>query len=167
MARPTKLTAELAEKICLRIRRGCFPAIAAESCGLGQTTFYRWMQEGRGSKARKRFREFRKQVLRAGAEARVAVECRIFRDDPFTWLRSGPGRKDWGNKADLSLEVSNAPDSTAPAASGPGAVKDFSRILTLLERYGMLQPPDAGKAAFASTELMEADAAKKYCTLGT
>jgi hypothetical protein len=156
MARPTKLAAELAEEICQRIRRGCFPAVAAESCGLGKTTFYRWMQEGRSRKARKRYREFREQVLRAGAEARVAVECRLFRDDPFTWLRCGPGRTDWGNKADMSVAISNAPESsTALTACGSDPVEKFGRFLTLLENRGLLRQPDGGEAACGSAEMEE------------
>jgi hypothetical protein len=156
MARPTKLTTKLAEDICVRIRAGCFPYIAAESVGVGRSTFYRWLQSGRGSRAKKEFRDFRDKVLRAGAEARVLAECKLYKTDPFAWLRSGPGREDWGDKATGPMFAINNVNAQydAPSAA-PEPVGNFGQALAAMEAAGMIRITDAGKAAFSSAEMQE------------
>jgi transposase-like protein len=47
MARPSKLTPERQERIVLAIRGGNFRETAARFAGIGETTLYRWMAQGR------------------------------------------------------------------------------------------------------------------------
>lgn len=70
--RPTKLTKALTEQICRAIRAGNYPAVAARSCGVGESTFYRWMEEGR-SATKGLHRDFYEEVK--GAEAKAEVNA--------------------------------------------------------------------------------------------
>ena len=74
MARPSKLTAEVSERICRAIRAGNYPATAARAAGIAESTFYRWMEEGRSAESGK-YRDFHEAVKRAEAEgeARAVV----------------------------------------------------------------------------------------------
>jgi len=101
--RRTKLTAELAKAICETIRAGAFPTIAAETCGLGQTTFFRWLRIGRSKRAPAPFRQFWQQVEQARATASHNAETRVFRSSPLEWLRKGPGRARWGDRTELTI----------------------------------------------------------------
>ena len=91
MANKTKLTSELIDAICERVKVGSFPYIAAQAVGIAKSTFYAWMQ--RGEKGRKSYRELLDKVREASALARSHAEVRVFRDKPFEWLRYGPGRE--------------------------------------------------------------------------
>ena len=46
MARPSKLTPELMERIVRAVRAGNYPKVAARAAGISPTTYYRWMSEG-------------------------------------------------------------------------------------------------------------------------
>lgn len=70
MARPTKLTTEVREKICRAIRAGNYPAVAARAAGVSESTFYRWMERGR-SDAKGPHRAFYEAVREAEAESEV------------------------------------------------------------------------------------------------
>jgi hypothetical protein len=82
--RPTKLTKALIEQICRAIRAGNYPAIAAQSCGVAESTFYRWMEEGRTSNKVLR-RDFYEEVKRAEAEAEVRAVVVIAKEMPRDW----------------------------------------------------------------------------------
>lgn len=44
--RPTKLTPELAAKVLAFVRAGSFANIAARASGIGESTYYRWLERG-------------------------------------------------------------------------------------------------------------------------
>ena len=76
--RPTKLTPDTEHRFLSYIRAGAFAWVAAESAGIGQATFYRWMEQGEADEAADRqtlFREFREKVRQARTAA--AVPCRL------------------------------------------------------------------------------------------
>jgi hypothetical protein len=70
MARPSMLGAELREEICRLIRAGNFPAIAARSAGIAESTFYRWMERGR-SEAKGPYLKFYEAIKEAEAGGEV------------------------------------------------------------------------------------------------
>ncbi len=75
MARPTKLTAEVEEKIVRAIRAGNYPEVAAAHAGVHPATYYRWMERGElGGDAVEDdpYRRFRAGVERAIADAEAA-----------------------------------------------------------------------------------------------
>ena len=91
MARPTKLTPEVHHTIVEYIRAGAYDYIAAQAAGLDPSTFRRWLERGAGG--RSPYREFAADVAQARAQARVAAEVEVRRDQPLAWLRYGPGRE--------------------------------------------------------------------------
>ena len=46
MARPTKLTVEVRDRIVAAIRAGNYPEAAAQAAGISPSTFYRWLGRG-------------------------------------------------------------------------------------------------------------------------
>lgn len=97
------LTPEIQERILELIRGGTYDYIAAEAVGISERTFHEWIQRGEGKHptrpATRRLKVFATEVRRAKAEARVAAEIRVYRDDASRWLsyqgRTKPGREGW------------------------------------------------------------------------
>src|SRR5215218_6261265 len=70
MARPTKLTTEIRERICSAVRAGNYPAVSARAAEVSESTFYRWMEQGR-SATKGPYRAFYEAVKKAEAEGEV------------------------------------------------------------------------------------------------
>ena len=120
MARPTKLTKEVTERICLAIRAGNYAKVAAAMAGVAETTYYRWLEMAEGPYAKKDYREFRESVERAEAEAEVAAIARIRQAaDNGDWKAAGwylerkHGER-WGRNDKLRQEITGA--NGAPVA---------------------------------------------------
>lgn len=102
MARPSKLTAEVQERIVSALKAGNYQESAARFAGVSATTFYRWMAEATEPGASKELREFREAVENARAQAEiesVALIRQAARDGTWqaaAWYleRSHPTR--WG-----------------------------------------------------------------------
>ena len=92
MPQRPRLTPAVIQDIASFIRAGGFPHVAAEAAGIPQALFARWMETGRRDGVRKRYRDLRKAVLQAQAQARLKAEIAAFTDKPLDWLRSGPGK---------------------------------------------------------------------------
>ena len=88
--RKSKLTEQVQQQIVSYMRAGAFDWVAAQAAGIGKTTFYRWMQSGEAG--RRPYANFYEAVCEARAQARVAAETEVRRDNPLAWLRYGPGR---------------------------------------------------------------------------
>ena len=92
MIRPTLLTPERRAGIVAAIRAGAFDWIAAEANGIDRQTLKLWMRTGERKK-REPYLSFVREVRTARAQARLAAEIEVRRDQPFSWLRFGPGRE--------------------------------------------------------------------------
>ena len=107
--RRTKLSPEVHQQIVAFIRAGAYDWVAAEAAGIGTSTYYRWMERGEASAAEP-YRSFWSAVRQARAQARVAAEIEVRRDNPFNWLRYGPGRDRAGEPGWTErVEVAEAP----------------------------------------------------------
>ena len=120
MSRPTKLTPELIERVTLAIRAGNYAKTACEMVGIGETTFYRWMEEGAQDKAKPLFREFRESIKRAEAEAEVRSVALIRQAaDGGTWqaaawyLERKHGDR-WGRNDKIRQEISGPEGKPVP-----------------------------------------------------
>lgn len=120
MSRPLKLTQELQERICLAIRAGNYSKIAAEMNGIGETTFYRWLDLGSKPNASKIYREFRESIKRAEAEAEIVSVARIRQAaDNGTWqaaawyLERKHGDR-WGRNDKIRQEISGPEGKPVP-----------------------------------------------------
>ena len=105
--RRSKLTSEVHQRVVSFIRAGAFDWVAAEAAGIGKSTFYRWLDQGKNA-ASGIHHEFWEDVRQARAQARVAAETEVRRDNPLAWLRFGPGRErpaepGWTQSHDVTL----------------------------------------------------------------
>ncbi len=92
MSRPTLLTPERHKAIVAAIRAGSFDWVAAEANGITRETLRLWLRKGVRDK-RKPYVAFSDDVRAARAQARLSAEIEVRRDQPFNWLRFGPGRE--------------------------------------------------------------------------
>jgi transposase len=84
MARPTKLTPEVMERVVRAVRAGNYPEAAARAAGISPATYYRWMKEGeKASRGIKR--EFHDAIRQAEAEVEVEIVARILKAVPEDW----------------------------------------------------------------------------------
>ena len=86
MARPSKLTPELAEKIANYISTGNYASVVCGLVGIGETTYYNWLEKGSKSKSGK-YREFWESIKKAEAAREVK------------WIKDIDGDPSWQSKA--------------------------------------------------------------------
>lgn len=110
--RNTKLTPDLIDLIVKSIENGSFDHVAATAAGIGRQTFYDWMRRGQEGHDNELYVEFYERVTQARASARTVAENKVFQEDPFRWLRYGPGRHrpeepGWTNETTLTVTPGN------------------------------------------------------------
>ncbi|HEV2773893.1 MAG TPA: hypothetical protein VGV57_13895 [Thermoleophilaceae bacterium] len=107
MARPTKLTSEVSERIVRAIRAGNYPEVAAGHAGIHAATYYRWMERGalEGEAGEDDpYRQFRSEVERAIADseaAEVGLVIKAARDGDWraaAWLLERRFSDRWGRR---------------------------------------------------------------------
>jgi len=84
VARPTKLTAEVQERIVTAIRAGNYAEQSARAARISPATYYRWIKAGEGA-ANGIQRNFYKAVKIAEAEAEVYAVAIIRQAMPSDW----------------------------------------------------------------------------------
>jgi len=112
MARPTKLTQELIDRICLAIRAGNYAKIAAAMAGISEATYYSWLDQAKKPDASLELLEFLESIERAEAEAEITAVARIKQaSDNGTWqaaswlLERKHGER-WGRNDKIRQEIS-------------------------------------------------------------
>lgn len=114
MARKLKITQDTTDKICLAIRAGNYAKVAAEMAGIGETTYYRWLEEGQKEGASKVYREFWESIKRAEADAEVAAVALIRQAanngtwQAASWLLERKHGERWGRNDKLRQEITGA-----------------------------------------------------------
>ena len=138
MARPTKLTEPVRERVVTAIRAGNYAESAARAAGIAPSTYYRWIE--RGEREREGIhRDFLEAVRLAEAEAEVHAVALIRRAMAEDWRaalayleRRYPGR--WRRHTSTEL---TGPDG-GPIRTHEVKQLDLSRLsdeeLTQLER---------------------------------
>ena len=84
MARPTKLTAETAEKIVTSIAAGNYAETACRSAGVSASTYYRWLERGEEEDSGAH-RDFFEAVGDAEAAAEINAVATIQAAMPDDW----------------------------------------------------------------------------------
>jgi hypothetical protein len=87
------LTPEVARLIVSYVRAGGYPHVAAEAAGVPREVFEEWLRRGEERGGRPPFREFRRDLLQAHAQARLKAEVAALEDRPLDWLKFGPGKE--------------------------------------------------------------------------
>jgi hypothetical protein len=137
------LTEELVRDILAFIRAGSFPHVAAEAAGLPREVFDHLLRLGlrRGKSERDKLcRKLRDGVMQARAQARLAAEVAMLKDDPGRWLTQGPGRVTEGSPG-WSVPVKAVPRREHPQVDvllHPELQGLFRGLLEVLSPY-----PDA------------------------
>ncbi|NRQ30678.1 hypothetical protein HII36_02335 [Nonomuraea sp. NN258] len=80
MARPSKLTPELQDKICRHLEAGHFLSTAADLCGVGRSTVHRWLAQGEEEDAPAELRGFREAIGRARGRSADVLVAAAFAD---------------------------------------------------------------------------------------
>lgn len=112
MSRPSKLTPETQDKLVRALRAGNDQKVAAELAGIGESTFYRWMEMAEQPSAKKEYREFRELVLRtiAAAEAdavvRIQQAAQNGRWQAAAWWLERKHSERWGRNDKIRAEIS-------------------------------------------------------------
>lgn len=146
MARTTRLTPEIIDAIVERIAVGVFPYVAAASIGIPKSTYYDWLARGR--KGHKPFSELSDKVRRAQAQARVVAELRVYRENPLAWLRLGPGREDWCERAHVAIEGRVAHGKEGSLSDSPAPCKVRPNAFALFQEMGLIEPTERGRCLF-------------------
>ena len=126
MARPTKLTPDVEERILLGLRAGNFLKVAAAAAGVGEATLHRWLADRRPP-----YRAFDAAVRKAIAESEVLLVGRIAQvapQSPGVALRLLERRypQRWGRaRADLVQPPDEFPaDPPTPGKPKPPTLQD-------------------------------------------
>lgn len=141
MARPSKYSPAVHDRIVLALRAGNYRKVAAASAGVSEATFHAWMKS-----PRKQLRGFQEAVARAEAEFEVTTVGQIARkvatspESGFKLLeRRYPGR--WGRARGAGLNGAPDPDvfvdptpqpDEKPAIRWITAPPDWGRIIMRL-----------------------------------
>jgi len=143
MGRPSKLTPELTANIIGKILNGWFPTVAARACGINKSTYSRWMEKGRRKNGPKELRDFCAQVDAACAEARGKLEARIYHEEGKTalaWLKSGPGREDWGDKSEVNIGFDQNRPLSVKGIAAP--TMTFAQAIVMVEQLKLEMDPE-------------------------
>ena len=143
MARPTKLTPELTERICRKIAVGCSPLSAALSEHVGESTLGTWLRRGADPSSPAKYRAFRAAVEEACGRAVASAEIVARRDNYQYWLSRSPvARKlGWGERS--QVEVDATVTGSVNAEAQPNLADFFpvpllSEALAELEAVGLI-----------------------------
>lgn len=84
MARPSKLSVEVRERVVQAIRAGNYAEAACQSAGISPSTYYRWLARGEHEPTSE-YAVFREAVVRAEADAEVHAVAIIRRAMGEDW----------------------------------------------------------------------------------
>jgi transposase len=156
MARPTKLTTEVEEKILKAIRSGNYAEPAALYAGVHRATYFRWMERGDPAGTAptdRRYRAFRARVEQAKAEAEVRDVTMIAKAGERDWRarawsleRRHPER--WARRAAAEEEGSSLERALAAAGTSYRLAAlsepEQNELARLLDRARVDNPANKG-----------------------
>ena len=116
--RKSKLTPERQSKIVEAIQVGNYKHVAAEYAGIGESTFYSWLERGELEKEQGKttiYTEFMEAVKKAEAASEVANIALIKKAAPTNWqaaawLEERKHWQRWGREDKQQVEVTNKTD---------------------------------------------------------
>jgi len=109
--RPTKLTPELQERICLAIRAGNYIEVAASFAGIHKDTLYAWLKRGARASSGV-YREFSDALEKALADSEAADVARISKAveqghwQAAAWRLERKHPQRWGRRDRVQTEIS-------------------------------------------------------------
>ena len=109
--RKSKLTPELIAKISTETENGSYQKVAARKCGVGESTFYAWMENAEGGVG-EQFQELMEAVKNASAVAESRAILTILADDSWqskAWYLERRFPECWGRKDRLETHHTKEP----------------------------------------------------------
>jgi hypothetical protein len=144
VGRRTKLTPKVQEKIVSAIRAGNYAHVAAGYAGIGERTFYSWLQSGRENKS-DLYQQFLQAVKDAEREAEVRAVAMVQKHMADNWQaamtyleRKFPER--WGRRDRLKIEVE--PQKVLTTLLGLDGDDIYSVVDTAARLGGLDDPAD-------------------------
>lgn len=128
MARPSKLTPDVQERIAALIRVGNTVEIAAEAAGIARGTFFVWMNRGADARPESPYAQFHAAIEAARAQAEATLVTRIAKAAAngswlaAAWLLERGAPERWAKLSDRRLLDDN--DDAPAAAADPFALVD-------------------------------------------
>lgn len=111
MGRRTKLTPELIENAAKLIAGGNYASTVFQMLGIGESTWYEWLQRGREGKRKSIYTEFAEAIKKAEVAAELRAVSGIMAAGRRNWTayawyleRKFPDR--WGQKTKVQQEIS-------------------------------------------------------------
>lgn len=106
ITRRPKLTPAIQKSICDRIRLGNYNNVAAVGAGIGESTFYLWLQKGRAQESGA-YRDFLNAVEQAQAEAEMRNVAQIQAATRDNWMAAAwwlerKFSKRWGRRVEIT-----------------------------------------------------------------
>jgi hypothetical protein len=132
MGRPSGLTPEIQETLCLALRNGNFVDTACIIAGISKQTFYTWAKLGNKEQPGEPHREFLDSIKKALAEAESSAILAIrgagrFQWQALAWFLERRFRDKWAKNSDLGTATPN--------------VNAASPMMTVTERPADYKPP--------------------------
>ncbi len=151
MARPSKLTPEVQERICQAIRAGNYYEAARAYAGIGYSTFRAWMIKGEKAKSGK-YREFMEAVTRAEheAEARMVALWQKHMPEDYRAIRDFLERRypeRWGKRVDIKQDIKQEVQGQVTQRHEydiTHRVEQYADVYRQLARRGVLCGSDEG-----------------------
>lgn len=142
------LTLELQEELLGYVERGAYQWVAAGAVGVSPSTLNSWLRKGEDAETRQDqgmdlderdqlYLEFMRALRQAHLRARARAEVRVNYDDPFRWLRYGPGRERPGEPGwTESHQVTGPEGGPVLPTDGDEAVAEAARAFLAAKAAG-------------------------------
>lgn len=166
--RPSLLTPERHKAIVAAIRAGAYNWVAAEANGIDRETFRLWMRRGENERIEP-YLTFFVDVRTASAQARTAAEVEVRKDQPFNWLRFGPGRErenspGWTESKQVThrgaVDIVHSTEWTRISAAIDEALLPYpdARLAVAAALAGCLAAGDPSPLALTESDAIDAEA---------
>lgn len=153
MARPTKLTPELRDRICAFLRAGNYVETAAAAAGISKETLYKWLRRGARSKGGP-CRDFADAVAVAQAQAEARDVALIARAAESQWQAAAwrlerrlPARWSRRERHEHSGKDGGAIDARVDTTDLAAVERRIRELLGESGAAGGAEPDEAGGAA--------------------
>jgi len=141
MGRRTKLTPELIENAAKLIAGGNYASTVFQMLGIGESTWYEWLQRGREGARKSIYTEFAEAIKKAESAAELRAVSGIMAAGRRNWTayawyleRKFPDR--WGRKDKVQQEISGPGGGAVRAeVEHSGAVDLFASIREYAKMY--------------------------------
>jgi hypothetical protein len=126
--RPTKLNAELTQKICGLLSEGISITATCDALGITESRFYNWQKQNE---------DFREELTRARAKGKIALVRRIVDDKDWralSWYLSVCWPNEFGRTVERKLPKEPESEAQGPSVEFSVSLRDGTRIPSSFEQ---------------------------------